>query len=180
MANDNDTAALWDKIVKTVWAVGGGHGVDQLGSALLARHPDAMRADESFTQFVARVRALCRQKGLLDGPTEGASLRALSTKELRELAGVVDQPDDEQAALSLESSRPGARAGLHTRPALTPAEAALSMESLVDRLAAGPEEEQLADFLTPPTAARRPGVRVPERPFGTRVRLRRPFVRGGS
>jgi hypothetical protein len=153
MANDNGNGKLWDAVAEAVRDVCGGHGVDQLASTLLARHPDLMRPDESFSGFVDRLRTLLQRKGLLDGDSPGASLKAVSSRLLRELAGLPGGGDDEDeaAAMSLESANPGHGAARHARPEPTAADVQLSLDTLPARAAqeaaARAEQEAAANVL---------------------------------
>jgi hypothetical protein len=153
---DNSNGPLWDAIVKAIWGNSGSVPVEQLASTLLSRHDGLLHEGESFEQFKRRLFDLLQAKGMLDGATPGASLRAISTRELRKLAGVSDDVELDEAAeqealaLSLEGATLGNSAYPRGRSEKEQAEednrAALS---LIDAASNAAAEEALADILCP-------------------------------
>jgi hypothetical protein len=144
--SSNGDNGYWPIVLDVMTHFAGGHGIDNLLSAVLARAPDMLRDGETIPEFQRRLAKLLVANGYHGADKPG---------------WVVPQPANQlslqdAAAFSLETASPGHRAGLHARPAPSKEDverAALSaVTSAADVARQRQEEDALADLLLGPVA----------------------------
>jgi hypothetical protein len=155
--NDNGDGKLWQCVRRILDDRDDTSGwtADSLATQVLRADPGVIGDAESWQDFLDRLRGLLRRRGLLDGNGPGATIKALTTRELRKEAGLalsLNGDEAEAAALILSSATSGHRAGGRGRPEPTAEQVRLALDSLPERAVQEAEERReqsrLADVLS--------------------------------